>query len=608
MLLVICLDILLQCFSVAEKHLGISSPLNPYEMKHPDKLALFTYLSYFYDIFHDKDPVSFHSNSQPMDSPPPVHLMPSSPPSRSWNTKMTLARPVTKETDVKLKRVVTPRAASPRPPSVFSGGPVDASDKCYFCQKKVYLMERQSAQGIFFHRSCFRCYHCNSQLKTGNYSYSHGSDGEKGRFYCTPHFKQLFLSNPEAINYGRQKDGAGKKASQTSVLSNDDQDVRSQGQRNHQEDQWRSQQDQKKQQFGQQTPERKTTEAVQTKLPAKGHGKVLDRIKNWETGNVTPVDTTPPSIHDPSRIREPCEDHRHDDDTQKVTERRRINSYENTERRRINSYEATSAQGDIKVSQKHTTVSNRHDDSDEYSEDDEILPLPNIVAKQPTTSTPKQSEEQTSEVEQQPTRAITRNRLQLSKKHQTTMELGNTESVARKRATRMNRMKSMGEPTRLGQGQRSIFRRMGSRDSDIQLTDNKLQEHRKHYSRLLRVCLSVCMYVYLCVCICVCLLVCVCVSMCVCICVCLSVCVCVSICVCICVCICVYLSVCVCVCVCICVCLSVCVCVCMCVCICVCLLVCVCVCMCVCLLVCVCVSICVYVCARAGRYTGIISI
>ena len=131
-------------------------------------------------------------------------------------------------------------------------------------------MERQSAQGIFFHRSCFRCFHCNSQLQTGNYSYSHGSDGEKGRLYCTPYFKQLFLSNPEAINYGRHKDAAGKKTLQSSVLSEDDQNVQRQDQKIHQEDQWKSQQDQKKQQFDQQIPERKTTEVMQTKPAAKG--------------------------------------------------------------------------------------------------------------------------------------------------------------------------------------------------------------------------------------------------------------------------------------------------------------------------------------------------
>ena len=34
--------------------------------------------------------------------------------------------------------------------------PADSSDVCYFCNKRVYLMERMSANGVFFHRSCFR--------------------------------------------------------------------------------------------------------------------------------------------------------------------------------------------------------------------------------------------------------------------------------------------------------------------------------------------------------------------------------------------------------------------------------------------------------------------
>jgi len=514
----------LQCFSVAEKHLGISSPLNPYEMKHPDQLALVTYLSYFYDIFHDKDPVSFHGNSKQLGSPPPAHLMPSSPPSRSWNTKLTLTRPVTKEPDVKITRPVTPRAMSPRPPSVFGGGPVDASDKCYFCQKKVYLMERQSAQGIFFHRSCFRCYHCNSQLKTGNYSYSHGSDGEKGRFYCTPHFKQLFLSNPEAINYGRHRDGpttasAAKKTSQHSTSHLD------QGQ----EDQRKPQQDQKKQQFDQKVPERNTTEAIQTKPPARGRGKVLDRIKNWEAGKVAPVDTTPPSIHDSSRIIEPPpEDNCHDNKTQEVIEQQLVCSYEENVSKQDTSKQDTSKQDtskqdtskqdtskqdtskqdtskqdtskqdtskedDVKAVDKGTTATlSRHEEIDELSEDDDVLPLPSSVTRQPLHSTPQQMNQSNEEDDEfshrRSSRVITRSRrAPLSRKHQTTMELSVNEDVATKRATRMNRMRSIGAPYRLGQGQKSIFRRMASIDSDVELTDNKLQEHRKHYSRLLKV-------------------------------------------------------------------------------------------------------------------------
>lgn len=48
-----------------------------------------------------------------------------------------------------------------------------------------------------------RCTHCKCQLQVGNYAYARGSGGEPGKFFCRPHFKQLFMSNPEAINYGR---------------------------------------------------------------------------------------------------------------------------------------------------------------------------------------------------------------------------------------------------------------------------------------------------------------------------------------------------------------------------------------------------------------------
>lgn len=73
-------------------------------------------------------------------------------------------------------------------------------------------MERMSANGLFFHRNCFRCSHCNCQLKIGGYSLSKGEGGEKGKFFCSVHYRQLFLSNPEAINYSRA--GAPKRDSQ----------------------------------------------------------------------------------------------------------------------------------------------------------------------------------------------------------------------------------------------------------------------------------------------------------------------------------------------------------------------------------------------------------
>lgn len=42
-----------------------------------------------------------------------------------------------------------------------------ASEICHFCFKRVYLMERLSAEGRFFHRGCFRCEYCGISLRLG---------------------------------------------------------------------------------------------------------------------------------------------------------------------------------------------------------------------------------------------------------------------------------------------------------------------------------------------------------------------------------------------------------------------------------------------------------
>ncbi|XP_026723881.1 F-actin-monooxygenase MICAL3 isoform X1 [Athene cunicularia] len=58
------------------------------------------------------------------------------------------------------------------------------SDVCYFCCKRVYVMERLSAEGKFFHRSCFKCEYCATTLRLSSYAY----DIEDGKFYCKPHY------------------------------------------------------------------------------------------------------------------------------------------------------------------------------------------------------------------------------------------------------------------------------------------------------------------------------------------------------------------------------------------------------------------------------------
>ncbi|XP_012227464.2 uncharacterized protein Mical isoform X2 [Linepithema humile] len=61
-----------------------------------------------------------------------------------------------------------------------------SSEMCHFCNKRVYLMERLSAEGKFFHRGCFRCEYCSISLRIGNHTFDREKNG--GRFYCTQHF------------------------------------------------------------------------------------------------------------------------------------------------------------------------------------------------------------------------------------------------------------------------------------------------------------------------------------------------------------------------------------------------------------------------------------
>ncbi|KAM5318844.1 F-actin-monooxygenase MICAL2 isoform 9-T13 [Glossophaga mutica] len=58
------------------------------------------------------------------------------------------------------------------------------SDTCYFCKKRVYVMERLSAEGHFFHRECFRCSVCATTLRLPAYAF----DVDEGKFFCKAHF------------------------------------------------------------------------------------------------------------------------------------------------------------------------------------------------------------------------------------------------------------------------------------------------------------------------------------------------------------------------------------------------------------------------------------
>lgn len=88
---------------------------------------------------------------------------------------------------------------SPYPTKETKKMQVPDKDQCALCQKTVYPMECLVADKQTYHKSCFRCHHCNSQLSLGTYASLHG------QVYCKPHFKQLFKSK------GNYEEGFGLK-------------------------------------------------------------------------------------------------------------------------------------------------------------------------------------------------------------------------------------------------------------------------------------------------------------------------------------------------------------------------------------------------------------
>ncbi|XP_056273751.1 protein-methionine sulfoxide oxidase mical3a isoform X19 [Pseudoliparis swirei] len=90
------------------------------------------------------------------------------------------------------KTILLPSSSSTSSLSLHSEGSlrkefpanIGGSDVCFFCRKRVYVMERLSAEGKFFHRSCFKCEYCSTTLRLSSYAF----DVEDGKFYCKPHF------------------------------------------------------------------------------------------------------------------------------------------------------------------------------------------------------------------------------------------------------------------------------------------------------------------------------------------------------------------------------------------------------------------------------------
>ncbi|XP_072825620.1 F-actin-monooxygenase MICAL2 isoform X4 [Vicugna pacos] len=106
------------------------------------------------------------------------------------------------------------QAASPDLESVRKVFPLNlgGSDTCYFCKKRVYVMERLSAEGHFFHRECFRCSVCATTLRLAAYAF----DGDEGKFFCKPHFIHCKSSSQQRkrraeLKQQKEEDGVWKE-------------------------------------------------------------------------------------------------------------------------------------------------------------------------------------------------------------------------------------------------------------------------------------------------------------------------------------------------------------------------------------------------------------
>ncbi|XP_020857303.1 F-actin-monooxygenase MICAL3 isoform X15 [Phascolarctos cinereus] len=235
-------------FDIAEKELGISPIMTGKEMAsvgEPDKLSMVMYLTQFYEMFKDsipssvtldaeekavliastKSPISFLSKlgqsisrkrtpkdkkekdldgvgkrrktSQSEEEEPPRGYREERPTLVSALTERRIDVAIGNQNKVKSMATQLLAKFEENAPLQSTSGirrqgslkkefpqNIGGSDICYFCRKRVYVMERLSAEGKFFHRSCFKCEYCATTLRLSCYAY----DIEDGKFYCKPHY------------------------------------------------------------------------------------------------------------------------------------------------------------------------------------------------------------------------------------------------------------------------------------------------------------------------------------------------------------------------------------------------------------------------------------
>uniref|UniRef100_A0A8C9TRX8 F-actin monooxygenase n=1 Tax=Scleropages formosus TaxID=113540 RepID=A0A8C9TRX8_SCLFO len=176
-------------FDIAECEFGIPPVTTGAEMaasQEPDTLSMVMYLSRFYNLFHGAPPVSGTLAPKALQD---ANL----PMQRRSCFRATLN--ASSERDVRENKVrfmatqllakfqenfhssrVHGQSSSAKELATAPG----SSDTCHFCGRRVYVVERLSAEGLFFHRECFRCSACGATLHLGG----HAFDSQRGALVC----------------------------------------------------------------------------------------------------------------------------------------------------------------------------------------------------------------------------------------------------------------------------------------------------------------------------------------------------------------------------------------------------------------------------------------
>ncbi|XP_050305071.1 MICAL-like protein 1 isoform X2 [Anthonomus grandis grandis] len=138
-------------FRVAEDYLGIPALLEPADMVQyevPDRLSILTYLSQFYQTFENQ---------------------------RGKTGARTAPKRPQSTAD---HGIVSPASTSP-PTKVHIPIGRPRREPCAKCNLPVFIAERLNVGKLLYHRTCFKCARCNSQLTLANYY-----ETENGEFVC----------------------------------------------------------------------------------------------------------------------------------------------------------------------------------------------------------------------------------------------------------------------------------------------------------------------------------------------------------------------------------------------------------------------------------------